>query len=62
MCLGASKVGGYIADVERNDEGRAEWYSYETSLGNGMEVKPSCLYLCFLTLSPRRNRNLRSAE
>lgn len=51
MCVGAGKVGGYIADVDRNDEGRAEWYSCETSLGSGMEVKPSCLCLCFLMLS-----------
>lgn len=62
MCLGAGKVGGYIADVDRNDEGRAEWYSCETSLESGMEVKPSCLCLCFLMLSCWRNRNLRSAE
>lgn len=48
MCLGVCRVGGYIADVERNDEGRAEWFSYETSLGSGMEVKPSFLYLCIL--------------
>lgn len=51
MCVGAGKVGRYIADVDRNDEGRAEWYSCETSLGSGMEVKPSYLCLCFLMLS-----------